>query len=99
MQRINSVDVPAAFFVCAAGGLLTLRRLAVQEKQSKSEHEALLNRMCELEQMVDDAGGAMDDIAVSEWNRSCVMGRERCTTFFLLRLLPHLRSSIHLTQN
>eukprot|EP00904_Undaria_pinnatifida_P007145 jgi/Undpi1/3560/HiC_scaffold_16.g06932.m1 len=37
--------------------------VANREKQSKSEHEALLNRMCELEQMVDDAGGAMDDIA------------------------------------
>eukprot|EP00903_Cladosiphon_okamuranus_P009243 g8821.t1 len=37
--------------------------VASREAQSKADYEAMLNRMCELEQMVDDAGGAMDDIA------------------------------------
>lgn len=39
--------------------------LDLQEAQAKLETDAILDRMCELEQMVDDAGGAMDDIAVS----------------------------------
>eukprot|EP00752_Nemacystus_decipiens_P009616 g8593.t1 len=37
--------------------------VANREAQTKADIEAMLNRMCELEQMVDDAGGAMDDIA------------------------------------
>lgn len=71
----NSLGCPrggfSSFFgLCGRAGLSSWllifdSRFAAQEKQSKSEHEALLNRMCELEQMVDDAGGAMDDIAVS----------------------------------
>lgn len=40
-------------------------RLELQEAQTKLDTDAMMDRMCELEQMVDDAGGAMDDIAVS----------------------------------
>ncbi|CAM9977481.1 unnamed protein product [Pylaiella littoralis] len=37
--------------------------MANRDTQEKLDTDAILDRMCELEQMIDDAGGAMDDIA------------------------------------
>lgn len=36
-----------------------------QDSQSRVEEERVVARVDQLEQMVDDCGGAMDDIAVS----------------------------------
>lgn len=41
-----------------------------QEAKSKADYEAMLNRMCELEQMVDDAGGASE--LFNSWGRTPV---------------------------
>lgn len=46
--------------LCAKLVCCAWRERGEQEAQAKADHEAMMNRMCELEQMVDDAGGASE---------------------------------------
>lgn len=83
-----------AVMLCLAGMVHTFVR-TVQDTQEKLDTDAILDRMCELEQMIDDAGGAMDDIAVSDFYRAgcflyfvCFFGlvfENRIMFFFLCR--------------